>query len=266
VNARVFLRSLRDVRRAALIVSVATGAFFYLILLSSSAFVVDLADTPFVQNPPRAIEAFLGGSADFMTPAGWLASGLMHPVVLSLQTAGALMIAAGAVATEVERGSLELVLTRPVRRGSFLAAKLAASLVVVTGVQIGGLVGVLAARLTVERVDALPLSDVVVAFLGAETIFAAFACVGLLISAGASLRGRALGAGIAVVVASFFLNFLALLFDDAAGLRFASPFHYYRPADLVEGEGLPDLLVLVALAAVAATLAAWRFARRDLTR
>jgi ABC-2 type transport system permease protein len=221
VNPTVYRVSLRESLKSAVILSVGLGAFFYLVLLSSAAFIDDIRQVPFVQDPPRVFEAFLGGAADFARPSGWLVTGMMHPIVLSLQTAGALTIAAGAVATELERGTLELVLTRPVPRWSFLLAKMTAALTMVTIVQLGGLAGVLIARPTVAGVEQIAVAEVLRAFLGSWVLFAAFAMVATYLSARSSLRGRALGAAVGVVVASFFVNFISLLFDEVEALGLA---------------------------------------------
>jgi ABC-2 type transport system permease protein len=170
------------------------------------------------------------------------------------------------VATELERGTLELVLSRPVGRTPFLSAKMAASLGTVTIVQIGGVVGTLIARWTIPEVSAVTVGDILLAFLGSWVLFGAVAMVGVLISAGSSLRGRATGAAVGVVVAGFFANFMASLIDEIDWLRYASPFHYFRPGDLMRGEGLLDLLVLVGVGALAAAAGIRRFATRDLTR
>jgi ABC-2 type transport system permease protein len=272
MSGPVFRQALRQVARALLLVSIGAGAFFYLVLLSSSLFLEDVTQgsgqvPEFFRTPPRAVEAFLGGSADFFSPRGWLSAAFLHPVVLALQTAGAIMVSAGAVAAELERGSLDLVLARPVGRGGFLSAKAAAALVAVTGVHLGALAGVLVARGTVERVDEIPLGDVAVAFAGSWALFAAFAMLALFLSARSSLRARATGGAVGIVVGSFFLNFMALLLDQIEGVRYASPFHYFRPADILSGEPYAfDVGVLLVVAAAASAGAMWWFGRRDLTR
>ncbi|HEX9890556.1 MAG TPA: ABC transporter permease subunit [Actinomycetota bacterium] len=272
MSAAVYGHAVRQVVRATLIVSVGAAAFCYLVLLSSSLFIQDFAGPggqvpEFFRTPPKAIEAFLGGSADFFSAEGWLSAALLHPVILSLQTVGAVMVASGAVAAELERGSLDLVLTRPVGRGPFLMGKALASLTTVTAVHAGALAGALLARVWVDGVDAIPVGSMLTTFAGSWALFSALSMIALLISTRSSLRGRSVGAAVAVVVGSFFLNFMALLFDDIAGLRYASPFHYFRPADILSGDPyLPDLLVLVALGAVSLLGALWWFGRRDLTR
>jgi ABC-2 type transport system permease protein len=213
------------------------------------------------------MSAFLGGSADFFHAAGWLSTAMTHPVTLSLLTSSALLVAAGSVATEVERGTIDLVLTRPVGRLAFLLAKALASIVAVTAVEAGGLAGVLVARQTVSGVGALSAGSAVRAFAGSWLLFVGVAMVGILVSARSSLRGRAIGVTVGIVVVWFFMNFIALLIDAISGLRYVSPFHYFQPADLLAGNASGiDLLVLAAVAAVALLSAAAGFSRRDLTR
>jgi hypothetical protein len=60
-NVRVFAQSLFQVRRSLIAVGVGAAAFFYLLLLSSSSFVTDLSIEGFLRNPPRAIQALMGG-------------------------------------------------------------------------------------------------------------------------------------------------------------------------------------------------------------
>ncbi|WP_328988532.1 ABC transporter permease [Kribbella sp. NBC_01245] len=267
MNAIVFRQTLRQVRRTLGVLTLGVGAFFYLVLLASSTFIEEAANVPFFQSPPEAVTAFLGGSADFFHADGWLSAGMTHPVTLSLLTSSALLVAAGSVATEVERGTIDLVLVRPVGRVPFLLAKAAASILAVTAAEAGGLIGVLIARQTVGGVGELSIAPVLRAFAGSWLLFVGVAMVGILVSARTSLRGRAIGITVGIVVAWFFLNFIAQLIDAVSGLRFASPFHYFRPIDLLAGT-LPagDLLILGAIPVAALVWAAADFTRRDLTR
>lgn len=263
----VLRQTLRQVRRTIAILSLGVGAFFYLVLFASSSFTEEAPSVPFLESPPRALTAFLGGSADFFHAEGWLSLGMTHPVILALLTSSALLVAAGSVATEVERGTIDLVLARPVGRVRFLAAKAIASIVAVTGAEAGGLAAVLIARQTIGEVADIPLIAVLRAFAGSWLLFVGVAMVALLVSAASSLRGRAIGITVGIVVALFFLNFIALLIDGISGLRFASPFHYFRPTDLLAGSALTgDFFVLAAIPLIAVVTAALQFTHRDLTR
>lgn len=267
MSSVVFRQTLRQMRRTLALVALGLGGFFYLVLLASSSFTEQAPNLPFFQSPPKAMTAFLGGSADFFHADGWLSAGMTHPVVLSLLTSSALLVAAGSVATEVERGTIDLVLARPVGRVPFLLAKALASIVAVTAAEAGALTGVLIARQTIDGVGELSIGSVLRAFTGSWLLFVGIAMVGMLVSSRSSLRGRAIGITVGVVVAWFFLNFIALLIDGIGGLRFASPFHYFRPIDLLTGNTSDsDLLVLAAIPVLALLWAAAEFTHRDLTR
>ncbi len=74
-----------------------------------------------------------------------------------------------------------------------------------------------------------------------------------------------LAIGVAVLMLGYVLEVLGTLWPDAAFLQPYSPFHYLRPLEVLSGEGDPgDLLVLVAVFAVATLYGLWRFPRRDL--
>ena len=268
MNPVVFRQALRQVRRMLIVLTVGAGAFFYLVLLSSSSFLANQQEafSEFLEHPPKAVQALAGGSIDFLSPQGWLSSALTHPITMSLLIAAGLAVAANAVATEIERGTIDLVLVRPIGRLSFLLGKAGAVLVSVTAVELGGFLGVLLARATVARVGELSLAEVARAFLGSWVLFSAFGMLGLLVSARTGLRGRAIGIGVGIVVVTFFLRFIALLIDGLASLRFASPFHYFDPGQLIAGSSMWKLLVLLALGAVALAAAVESFGRRDLTR
>jgi ABC-2 type transport system permease protein len=267
---RVFRQSVGQVGRSLVFLTLGAAAFHYLVLLASSAFLpreVFEGAPEFFTQPPEVVEAFLGGAVDFLTPAGWVASAMTHPITLAIFTGAALSVAAGAVAAEVERGTVDLVLARPVGRIRFLLGKAAATVAAVTAVEAGAAAGVLVATLTVERVNELTAADLWRPFLGSWLLFVALGMVGLLISARSSLRSRAIGIAVAAIVVWYFVNFIALLIDEVAGARYASPFHYFRAADFLSGEPIAtDAAVLAAMATVALSLGLWWFSRRDLTR
>jgi len=268
VSFVVMRQSLRQVRRTIAVLTVASGAFYYLVLLSSSSFLSSPQNGfgSFLKNPPKAISAFLGGNADFFSPAGWLSAAMSHPLTIAITTGAALTVSAGAVAAEVERGTIDLELSRPVGRRPFLLGKAAASLATVTAAEVGGFVGVLVARATVHRMSEISIGHVLAAFAGSWVLFASFAMVGLLISARTSLRGRAVGTAVGFIVGGFFANFIALLIDGVSALRFVSPFHYFDPTELLTSRALWKLGVLAGMSLAALAAAVEWFARRDLTR
>lgn len=266
MNTHVFVHSLRQARTTIVALGLGAAAFFHIVLLASSSFAGQAAEAPFLAEPPRAVQALLGGTADFVHPAGWVSAGMSHPLTLALFTAAALVVAAGAVAAEVERGSIDLILTRPVSRTSFLAAKAAAALAAVTFVEAMGLASALVARWTISNVAEVRPVELARVFLGSWLLFCSVAMVALFVSANSRLRARAVEASAGFVVAGFFVNFTALLVHQVYALRYASPFHYFRATEVLEGHGLASLAVPLALGLAAAGVAFISFSRRDITR
>jgi ABC-2 type transport system permease protein len=268
VNRHVLVQALRQAARTMVALCVGAALFFYLVLASSSSFLSQAApDTPWLRNPPRAMRALLGGSTDFFDPAGWVVTGMAHPITLALFTAAALNVAAGGVAAEVERGTIDFVLSRPVSRRSYLTAILVASLLVVTAVELSGFLSTLLARQTVTGLDQLGVAQLGRVFFGSWTLFAAISAVAVLISANVSYRGRALALSAGFVVLSFFANFAALMLDQLYRLRRVSIFHYFQPAQLIgDHASMADLIVPAGLGTAAAAAALVSFSRRDIVR
>lgn len=253
--------------RTALILCGVVAAFVWMSLAVSAAVLTDFAGLPFLAEPPKAMAAFLGGAGSFVTPDGWLASTFMHPIVLSMSAVGAFLVASSTGAQELESGTIDLVLSRPVSRSQHLKARLAAALILSTVVQMGTLIGALAALATVPEVRALSFSSVLVTTLVAVALYAMFACAGMWIFAANSLRGRALWTAIGLVTASYLLNFIALAFNATSFLGPITPFRYFRPGTILAGEGILFSLAVLVLVAIICAIGALRsFGRRDLAR
>lgn len=269
MNATVVLQALRLSRRTLIVACLGYGGFLFLSVLGSSLVLDEFAagarETGFLRDPPRAIEALSGGSLDFFSPVGWIATAVMHPISLTLQTMVALTVAVG-VPAEIERGTLDLVLSRPVSRVSYLLSKAAAAAGSVALVQLCGMAVLLLARLTLDGVAEASVAGILRLTAGSFLLFLAFSMLGFLISSRSSLRGRALGLAAGLVVAAFFLNFLGLLFDEVQLIRYLSPFHWFSPADQLTGEASGVNAAVLGTIAVVALLGALRsFSRRDLS-
>lgn len=264
----VFAHAVRAALRTGVISALGLGAFTWIIMASSASFSADAANVPpIIADPPRAIVALLGGAADLLHAPGWLAAGLVHPIVLSLSAVGAFLVPASSGVSELERGTLDLVLARPVSRTAVIGAKTAAALVILAVVMCGGILGTLVARVTVDGASSLSVASVLRAFAGQFLLFACFAMLALWIFASAHVRSRALGTTIGVLIGAFLVNFLSLLFDVLEPIGYATPFRYFRAGSVLAGGGwVAGFGVLAATSGAFALVARRTFARRDLTR
>src|SRR5947209_11808484 len=84
------------------------------------------------KGPGKVSQAVLGGAdLRFERPMDFLAVGLLHPVVLILASVWAVGRAGGAVAGEVDRGTMELLMSQPVPRNRLILAHFLVDCVVI---------------------------------------------------------------------------------------------------------------------------------------
>jgi ABC-type transport system involved in multi-copper enzyme maturation permease subunit len=212
---------------------------------------------------PKEFAQFGGG--DVFSLSGSLALGLIHPISIILTSVFAVGYTAAAVAGERQRGTLEVVLARPVSRQalyftlvaasfSFIAIAMAALLTGgVTGATLGGVVSEL-------RFRYLPLL-----WLNALLLFGALAAVGLAASVTFDRLTPALGWALGISIVMYVLEVLGSLWPDAEPLQPYSLFHYLQARAILTGEGDPiDLAVLTSAILIAMAWSLVVFPRRDL--
>ncbi|MDH6108666.1 ABC-2 type transport system permease protein [Kitasatospora sp. MAP12-15] len=221
------------------------------------------------RTPPSAFKAFSGSTGDVSIASypGLLGGGLVHPFWIALQLTVIGSLAAAAVAADVESGTIELLMVRPVSRSRLLAERTAALL-------LASLLLTAAATLTVAAGVALsprlhatvPLSGVFAAGLLGIGFALSLAGPSLAVSAGGRRKAHVVGTTVAIGAVGFAINFIALAWSKAAPLRFVSPFHYYTPGDALAHGTVPwtsfGVLVGVGVAGILAAFAL--LARRDL--
>ena len=189
----------------------------------------------------------------------------VHPVVLTVLWAQAISHCSRMPAGEVDRGTIDIILALPVVRWRTYASEcfalLCAGLFMVTMGWIGNRIGGWFV-ITEHRVPASILIKI------AANMYVLYLAVGgltLFVSACCDRRGRAVGIASGVVLASFFLSFLAQFWEPAKAVSFLSVMHYYKPLLIVRGAGWPvgDLLSLVAIGAMFSFAGSVIFSRRD---
>lgn len=233
---------------------------------------IELAVYPSIQSTSQGWRAMLDQWPDALKEAFRLdayASGtgflntelfsMMFPIVLIAVAVG---VAASATAGEEERGTADLLLSLPIRRGQVLAAKVLALVVCVVVV---GLAGVVTIVVGAPMVDLdVGTSEVVAA--GAMTVLLGllFGSFALLVGALTGRRAAALGAGIGLAIAAFLLQVLAPMADWLEPWQKASPFYWATSSDpLVNGLDVGAAGLLVAGCVVLLAASAAVFHRRD---
>jgi len=212
---------------------------------------------------PPQVAQFGGG--DIFSLTGSVALGFIHPLAVGLCLVFAVGFPGAAIAGERQRGTLEVLLARPIsRRRAYLTAAAAAALFV--GVAVGALtLGALVGSALTGRVAELGPGNLPLLWLNGALLYGAFAAVSLAASVSFDRLTPALGLALAVVLVSYFFEALGSLWPDAAFLRDYSLFHYLDARAALTG--LPDARdfgILAAVIAVAVAYALVVFPRRDL--
>lgn len=263
MNVALFLRTWRAQRLKLAVASIAIAAwstFLPVIYQSFGSQMEGLFESGII---PEQFANFGGG--DVFTLSGSIALGFIHPISIILVAIFAVGFAASAVAGERQRGTLEVILARPVSRRTIYATLLVALILFVAVILGASIVGTIVGVSVVGIADELPFDRLPLLWLNGVLLWVAFGAIGLAASVSFDRLTPALGITLAIVVVSYFLEVLGSLWPDAEPLQPYSLFHYLAARDVLNGVVSTGGLAL--LAGVAAVAIAWAlvvFPRRDL--
>lgn len=214
--------------------------------------------------PKEMLAAF--GVTDVMamsTLPGFLAAEYFSLMWVLILAAFAIASGSGAIAREVETGTMALLLSSPLPRWRILAAKVGAFALQLAGLIVATMLGIAAAGPLVG-VDVPPAGLVAVGVLG-FTFILVIGGYATLLSALSSDRGRAAMLAVGLTLVFYLMQVVANLSADARWLLDATIFGLYDPRAAMADEFVPWSAV-ARLAAIAAALygaALSVFARRD---
>ncbi len=261
---RVLLRRIfRGLALRTLIVAAALAAWGFIMPIIYAQFGAQFKQLFDSGTFPKQFAEFAGG--DVFSLSGAIALGFVHPISVALVSVFAVGFAASAVAGERQRGTLEVLLARPVSRSEVYRTMLVAAVAfvaIVTGAQVvGSEMGALAFGVAGE----VSVANLVLLWLNSVLLYSVFAAIGLAASVSFDRLGPALGLTLAVVVLAYFLQILGTLWPDAKGLQPYSLFQYLHAKDLLTNVFHPlDFAVLGVVFALAVAWALYEFPRRDL--
>lgn len=210
--------------------------------------------------PTEILEAM--GWEDIATPTGYLGSTVFGLVVPILTVIFAIAIGTRFLAGDEEAGTMELTLTHPVSRTSFVLQRAGAALLAGfgSGAVVFAAVALLAGPVGLE----VPLSRIVAASLSLALLAVTFAMLAIALGAWIGKRGIVLGVCSAVAVFAYFASTVLTTVDGFEWLDKTSLFYYYGGQEILEGGLLVGrLVVLVVVSAVLLVTAVIGFERRD---
>ncbi len=246
-----------------------TALVIFLMQLAVCAIVHDNASVQtflkFIEVLPAFIKTALGGQMlQAANLPGLILIGYQHPLVLFLYLLFAVGVPTTLLTGEVQRGTMELILSRPATRTQVyvcatvltLAGMFALVLVMFLGTVAGTSLYDFGQRIPLDLFFRIAVNGGLVA--GAAGAIALF-CAGALAG-----RNKAVGATVAFLVLDYFAWIVAQWWPRLSLLKPATLFYYSSNPKLGYGWPLGDIavLLLVTLAASVAGGVVWR--RRDL--
>ncbi len=251
------------------IASYSGASFFYslLVVVLFQQFMVQHKSffDQYLSIVPKGLLRVFNAGGDLTSFGGFVGAEYLSFIWVVVVVAFVIPFTSGALAKELEQGTLELVLAYPIGRVRFFLSKVAAlviGILLIVGATLLGLwVGALTQHLYVSAASYAAVGALAVAFA------LAIAGYGFLFSALASERAQAAGWATALTLVFYAINFAAQNWNQLKGLRPLTIFNYYSPEDAINLSRLDSgaLLVLIGLAVVTTAAAAGIFRARDLS-
>ena len=265
----IFGKTIRDSRRAVLLVSVLLGVVF----LGVSKAITTEFNTPesrqqmvdLVNAVPPILQGLAGPIVNVGTLGGYLAYkyGTFFPLIVSLWSILAL---SGTLASEVRRGSLEFVAAAPATRGRIALEKLSAHLV---GLFIAFLVTMVSIAIAGQAFAVLPGDEISVTSAFGYALWMVLMALagGALAFALSSFVGRGAAAGIAgfITIAGFVINGYQAPVPELGPVANLTWFGWTVNHVPLAGQfDWPSVAFLAVFDVVLLVIGVWAFVRRDL--
>ena len=205
------------------------------------------------------------GGGDLFSLHGAMALGFIHPFTLLLVGIMAIGFPAIAIAGERQRGTLEVILARPISRRALFATVYVAGLLFV-GVLLATELGANAVSASIMGVAGeLAVANVPILWLNGWLLFSAFLSVAFAASISFDRLPPALGVPLVFMLINYLADVIGSLWPAASWLQDWSLFHLVKAKLVLDGKvAVSDLAVLAAVSAVAVAYALATFPKRDL--
>lgn len=212
-------------------------------------------------NYPQEFLAFMGDVSTFSTPSGYFGTYFSNLVPLFL-VIFAVSTAAGLLAGDEERGTLDLVMAYPLSRWALFAGRALGYIVPLGLVLLISYLGWLVVLpWSGMDVSALQLLRPFVPLFGLMLLFGGLALLLSLLLPSARMASTVAGG---LLVANFLLAGLARINDSLQPIMNLTPFAFYQQGDAMDGLNWGWALGLMAVGLLFIVIAGFVFNRRDI--
>lgn len=222
-----------------------------------------------VERLPPVFQALIQTRPEFIAIsglAGYLSLGFTHPLYYVVTTTAVIGFGCRSLAGEIERGTIQLALARPISRTRVYAARVLGMVVIILALSTVGPLGIVTGIALSNPEGTLTYRHLLPTAVASFLLLWAIGGLTLLGAAAASTTGRAVSWATTWLIIFYFINYFAALWTVIEPLRPLSLFHYYDPAEALVNGALPvqHVTVLAMVGAAGAALGLVVFTRRDL--
>lgn len=269
MNARIFWKALqgRTVSLAVLAVFLLGFEWMFVAIWPSMGGQAGIGSL--LEAMSSQMKAFLktqGSGVSLLALDGFLAMGYYHPLAIVVPAAFAIASGASAVAGEIERRTILLLLARPIPRYHIIIGKAAVTALGLAVLMAAGVAGTAIGLWTIDVGEKPDLVRYLWVGVNGFALYLAVASYSYLLSALLDDSGRTVSLATAITVVFFLFDFIADLWDVVQWLAPFSIFDYYNPAGIVGAGGLAwgDMGVLLGVSVICFVASLVIFQRRDI--
>jgi ABC-2 type transport system permease protein len=219
-----------------------------------------------LQSFPDSAKALFTDTNDFLSPVGYLSSQVYYLLLPLLFSFLAVALGSSLIAKEESSRTIELLLARPISRTTLVLGKAAAGLIVLArvGLAVGIIATIEVALIKFQGVNAWDILLVTLMALIMSTLFGATAFA--LTAIGSMGRKAAIGVATLIAFGSYLVSSLDKTVTWLQWPAKFLPFHYYHPADILDGHFTPwEALGMTSVIAVLLLVSCLAFRRRDIS-
>lgn len=259
----LFARTLAWQRTRFIIVSLGLFGWGILIPVFYAAFSDVIRDLANSGAFPEELLSF--GSGSLFSLPGAVTLGTQHPIAITMIAVFAVGASSTAIAGERQRGTLEVLLARPLSRTTVYVSITLGLLLVVAGVLAALLAGFVTGAALQGVLDELPVEHLPMVFLNGFLLWGAITTFGLAASVTFDRAGPAIGLTLAYLILNYFFEILGSLWQEAEWTQEYSLFHHFNSTEILAGAVEPiDLLICGLAFVIPIVYALVVFPRRDL--
>ncbi len=221
----------------------------------------------YIRHLPNIVRAMIGQDVmDMISSTSIGAFAYLHPISLTILMAFAILLPTWVLVGQIDRGTIELILSTPTSRKKILTTTILAGIlggaVLIVGMLLGTRIGIHYTRLP-EPVDFNRLITVAV---NLYCLYIQLLAIGVLFSVITSQRGIAVGWTMALAIVSYLLHFLSEWWAFIEKIAFLGPLYYFRPIKIATGLYDPtrDMTILLGTSGVIFIISYVWFSRRDI--